>query len=647
MIMTQPEDTTAKEAEESSKNKDNEESFAETALRLGGKTEEESRRTGAIDKADDQVERLFAPQYKTSNSPIHKAVWSKTIPFDLFRVPKIDSDSILSPNMKACLKILKERKDAKTIYDDQGKVAKTVLNDIGKHGYWGMLIDKDHGGQGASTLEFMHFLSNVALIDPTTAGLASVHGCIGAVDPVRSFGNEAQKNKYLPKLASGEMLSGFALTEPNAGSDLTALRTTAVLDGDHYIVNGEKLFVTNAICGSTIGLVCLIDNKPAVLITELPGSESESFKLVNYKIYALQHTYNNGLKFTNFKVPKENLLTPQIGDGLTIAYHGLNLGRLALCAGATGVMKVLLANMLPWAHYRHTYGQSIDTRELVKHRIAKTASLIVGAQSLYLWGAWLLDQGYRGELECIVAKIFGSEAQKEVAIEYFMKTHGGRSFVQGHLFGDNICDFLAPSIYEGECEMLGMGFFKALAKEHGKKYFEPIAQTLHEHKIKNFNPVNPAHAFLLRKQLIPYSFWWLENNIFAAKQNTAYEVQSPLKEHLDFASQRLTELPAILSDNMVKHQLKLADRQCLITQLSAQVQDAITMIVSSLYAHNQADEAVILASDFLGTCLNYKATRKQPDSAYFKKAKNLADCVLDGKFLNIKDIATGDIIFPY
>ena len=93
------------------------------------------------------------------------------------------------------------------------------------------------------------------------------------------------------------------------------------------------------------------------------------------------------------------------------------------------------------------------------------------------WCAGLLDQGYRGEMECIIAKIFGSEAQKEAAIELFMKTHGGRSFLHGHLFGDNVHEFLAPCIYEGEGEMLGMAFFKSLVKDHGKRFFEPIGRT--------------------------------------------------------------------------------------------------------------------------------------------------------------------------
>lgn len=128
----------------------------------------------------------------------------------------------------------------------------------------------------------------MALIDPTVSALASVHGCIGAVDPVRTFGNTEQKARLLPVLARGEKISAFALTEPGAGSDLTALRTTATLVGDHYEVTGEKLFITNAVPGRLIGLVVLLDGKPAVLIADLP-EENEQFRIKKYGLYALKH----------------------------------------------------------------------------------------------------------------------------------------------------------------------------------------------------------------------------------------------------------------------------------------------------------------------------------------------------------------------
>ena len=623
-------------------------SFAESAMRMGGKTEEEAKRTGAVDKADDQVESLFAPQYKTSNSPIHKAVWDKQVPLEMFASKAPSKDASCLAAMEKSLESIRAHKDKGTIYDAKGKVSKEHLEDLAKAGYWGMLIAPRYGGQGASIQHFMSFLTRVAMIDPTTAGLASVHGCIGAVDPVSSFGSEEQKQKYLPKLASGEQLSGFALTEPGAGSDLTALKTTAVLEGDHYVVNGEKLFITNAIPGRTVGLVCLIDGKPAALITELPAEENENFKIVPYGLYALKHAFNNGLIFKNFKVPKENLLKPKVGDGLTVAYHGLNLGRLALCATASGSMRLMLANILPWAKYRKTYGNSIDTRELVKRRIARTAALIVGADALVNWGSYLLDLGYRGELECIIAKIFGSEAQKEVAIEYFMKTHGGRSFLEGHMFGDNVHDFLAPCIYEGEGEMLGMAFFKSLAKAHGSHFFEPVGKALEREKIKNFNPMNPAHAFALRNELVPYAFWRAGKELAGShKIPSGFKIHEKLREHVAYALHELSNSPIELSHAMVTHQLRLADRQCRIADMSQRIQDLITMLVTALYAQELGDEVMVDAADILCQDLTRKLSGERPSDKYFKDCRKLADKIIEGGMSSLTGIKQYDIMFPY
>ena len=136
--------------------------------------------------------------------------------------------------------MVRKHREAGTILDEKGKVAPSVLRELGDVGYWGLLIDPKYGGQGAPFARFTPFLTRMATFDAMIAGMASIHGCIGAVDPVRTFGTPDQKERFLPKLANGQALSGFALTEPAAGSDLTALRTTAVLDGDDYVRQRRK-----------------------------------------------------------------------------------------------------------------------------------------------------------------------------------------------------------------------------------------------------------------------------------------------------------------------------------------------------------------------------------------------------------------------
>jgi alkylation response protein AidB-like acyl-CoA dehydrogenase len=622
-------------------------SFAETALVLGGKSADEARRTGAIDSADDQVEALFAPQYQTVNSPVHRAVWERGVPVDLFTSTPPNTPADVQKVMDDAIAVAKKHVAGRTLLNDEGRISESVFDELGAAGYWGLLVDREYGGSGAPFSSFAPFLTRMALVEPTVAGLASVHGCIGAVDPVRTFGNAEQKQRFLPGLASGARLSAFALTEPCAGSDLTALRTIAKLDGDDYVVNGEKLFITNVVPGRTIGLVCLIDDKPAVLIVELPREENANFQLRKYGLWALKQTYNRGIIFKDFRVPAANLLESPRGDGLTIAYHGLNLGRVSLCANAAGTMRLMMASMVPWAKFRTTYGATISTRELVQRRLGELAGLVVACDALVAWCAGLIDRGYRGEMECIVAKIFGSEAQKHAAIEYFMKTHGGRSFLHGHMFGDNIHEYLAPCIYEGEGEMLAMGFFKSLVKNHGVTFFEPIGKALAAAGIKRPNPLNPSHMWALKDAAIPYTKWLVARRLLPVASAELPNMPKELAEHAEFACDRLQRMALEISSTMSKFQLKLADRQCRMAELSQRTQDYITILATSLYGARHEDTMVRDAADIMCRNLRHKLLGRRPSNHYYRQATALGAGIADGNFKSIAGLAPDEILMRY
>jgi alkylation response protein AidB-like acyl-CoA dehydrogenase len=621
-------------------------SFAEEALRLGGKGAEEVRRMGAVDTADDQVEALFAARYQTAASPVHRAVWDADVPGELWSLPPRPVSPGAETVMRESLAVVRRHRDAGTLLDEKGKISERVLGDLATAGYWGLLVEQKYGGSGVPFTRFARFLTEMATLDPTIAGLASVHGCIGAVDPVQTFGTEEQKQRWLPELASGRRLSAFALTEPCAGSDLTALRTTATRDGDDYCVTGEKLFITNVRPGRTIGLVCLVDGKPAVLVVDLPDAETPEFRLKHYGLYALKHCYNLGILFNDLRVPAANRLVPADGDGLTVAYHGLNRGRVALCANAAGTMRLMMADMIPWARFRVTYGEPIARRELVRRRLGHLAGLIVACDALVEWCAGLLDAGYRGEMECIVAKIFGSEAQKEAAIELHMKTHGGRAFLHGHLFGDNVHEFLAPCIYEGEGEMLGMAFFKSLVKQHGRRYFEPIGRVLADSNIRKPNFLNPAHLWKLKGPLWQYSKWLVGQGVRRGHVELP-ALPRDLRAHAEFAAHHLHKMAREISGAMRKHQLKLADRQCRMSELSARVQSLVVILCTSLYSGRQTDEIVRKAADGLCRTLTRQFTAARPSDRDLRDLTELGAAIADGKTELTAGIEAPPILMPY
>jgi hypothetical protein len=303
--------------------------------------------------------------------------------------------------------------------------------------------------------------------------------------------------------------------------------------------------------------------------------------------------------------------------------------------------------MIPWANFRRTYGAAIATRELVRRRLGELAGLIVAADALVAWCAGLIDRGYRGEMECIVAKIFGSEAQKHAAVEFLMKTHGGRSFLHGHLLGDNIHEFLAPCIYEGEGEMLAMGFFKSLVKHHGKTYFEPIGKALAAAGIKQPNPLNPAHAWALKGVALPYMKWLVARRLSPVAAAQLPDMPQPLREHAAFACERLQRMALEISGTMSRFQLKLADRQCRMAELSQRCQDLITMLATCLYASRQGDPIIQDAAWVMCESIRQKQLGRRPSNHYFRRATELGAAVAEGQFKRLAVAKAEEILMKY
>ena len=307
----------------------------------------------------------------------------------------------------------------------------------------------------------------------------------------------------------------------------------------------------------------------------------------------------------------------------------------------------MLADMVPWANFRRTYGEPIASRELVRRRMGRLAGLIVGCDALVEWCAGLLDQGYRGEMECIVAKIFGSEAQKEAAIELYMKTHGGRAFLHGHFFGDNVHEFLAPCIYEGEGEILGLAFFKSLVKQHGRRFFEPIGRIMQSAGFRKLNAANPVHLWKLRGPLWAYSKWLIGNRLSFAARPDWPSMPPELRKHVDFAAEALQHSAGEISGAMRKHQLKLADRQCRMAELSARVQSLVVILCTSLYAARRQDDLIRRAADCLCSELTRQYRGRRPTDRDLRDLTSLGAAIADGAEELTAGVEPAQLLMPY
>ena len=201
----------------------------------------------------------------------HRAVWDKEFPIELFSGTSRPASASADEVMRKSIEVVRRRQKDGTLMNEQKKITQETIDELGKVGYWGLLVEPQYGGSGAPFGAFARFLVKMGTVEPddraawlrSTAASARSTRCGRSAAPSRS-------KSICPSWQAASGFSAFALTEPCAGSDLTALRTKAELVGDDYVVNGEKLFITNVVPGRTIGLVCLIDGKPAVLIVDLP-----------------------------------------------------------------------------------------------------------------------------------------------------------------------------------------------------------------------------------------------------------------------------------------------------------------------------------------------------------------------------------------
>ncbi len=326
-----------------------------------------------------------------------------------------------------------------------------------------LLFPKEYGGRGeVSAVKICiarEELSCVSLVADTTLAMNGL-GCFA----IARYGTETQKQKFIPPLASGEKLGSFGLTEPMAGSDVASMQSTAVFDGDHYILNGRKRFISNGNAADTLVVFAKTDPEKGrhgisafILEKGMPGFESRPMKLMF--AHDLAELY-----FNDCRVPKENIVG-EPGQGWTIALGNLDLFRPTVGASAVGCGRAALEIALDYAKTRHAFGQPISNFQAIQFRLADMATELDAARLLVFRAAFLRDSGAEGLIKVAsMAKLYASEAAKNV-VDQAMRIHGGIGVVKGSRIERLYRQVTAEIIGEGTSEMQKLTIARQLLRE--------------------------------------------------------------------------------------------------------------------------------------------------------------------------------------
>ncbi len=578
------------------------------------------------------------PRMELEQSPIFRAVWSDTVPHELFTVDRAEMSPAVRERLDRSIDVVRRRRAAGTLYDGRGIVSEDTMRELATAGYWGLRFDPRFGGAGASFAMLAQAITEMMLADPWIAGLASMQAALGPGSSLIDFGSPEQQQRLLPPLARGERFGAFALTEPRASSDWSRMITTARRDGDRLLVTGEKLFITNAAPGRTISLLCWLDGRLELLVFELPWRQSEHFEIIDYHLRAPQHAANAGLRFRDLPVPADSVLVSPFGDGRALAFRALNHGRVAVSATAAGMLRRIAGSVVPWVQQRETFGAPIGTRELVRRRLGRLAARIVACDALVAWAAGLLDSGYRGELECITTKVFTTEALTQAAVGILLKTHGGRAFLDGNLFADHVHDLLAPAVYEGENELITLGFFNRLAQTHAAQYLAPIRDATRTAGFDRVDLRSLRQLWAARRPLASYVAW-----LVARKAHPL----GPLAVHADL--DRLGELANHLLRDAGTEISRLArhpqavERQAMAHEIATRVQRAAAMLVVTRHAARATDPIAQLAGRCLAMELGYELLGERPPARYYASLVELGEHVARDRFAPIANVDRGAV----
>lgn len=337
--------------------------------------------------------------------------------------------------------------------DTHEKFPTEQIKAMGELGFMGMMVSPEYGGGGMDTISYVLAMEEISKIDASASVVMSVNNslvCWG----IEKYGSEEQKQKYLVPLATGNIIGAFCLSEPEAGSDATSQKTTAIDQGDHYLVNGTKNWITNGNSSSVClvmaqtdvekrhrGINCLIVEKG--LDGFIVGKKEDKM--------GIRGSDTHSLMFTDVKVPKENRLGDD-GFGFKFAMKVLSGGRIGIAAQALGIAAGAYELALKYSKERKAFGKTISDHQAIAFKLADMETRIEAARNLVLKAAWLKDQGKNFDKESAIAKLYASEVAMWATTEA-VQIHGGYGYVKEYHVERLMRDAKITQIYEGTSEI--------------------------------------------------------------------------------------------------------------------------------------------------------------------------------------------------
>ncbi|MCR4416641.1 MAG: acyl-CoA dehydrogenase [Ignavibacteria bacterium] len=340
-----------------------------------------------------------------------------------------------------------------------------IVKKLGELGFMGMMVSPEWGGAGLDTISYVLAMEEISKVDASVGVIMSVNNslvCWG----LEEYGTNEQKEKYLKPLAQGKMLGAFALSEPEAGSDATNQHTIAEKDGDYWILNGTKNWITNGTTAD-VYLVMAQTNRELrhkgisafIVEKDFPGFErgKKEDKL------GIRSSDTCSLMFTNCRVPKENLIWEE-GKGFNFAMNTLNGGRIGIAAQALGIAQASLEAAIKYSKERKAFGKPIAELQAIQFKLADMATKVEAARLLTLQAASLKDQHKDFAMQAAMAKLFASRTAMECADEA-IQIHGGYGYVREYLVERYLRDAKITEIYEGTSEIQRIVIARHLLKD--------------------------------------------------------------------------------------------------------------------------------------------------------------------------------------